>query len=266
MRLHEAMTRQHADQLRFDARRYHRRGERVLTWSDMGTMSSGRRPISGRRPHLRGFTLIELLVLILIIAILVAILSPVLSSVRMSGEGLKCMSNVKQLQFAWLRYAEDNRMRLVSPGGWALGNFTNPSGPDNTDLKLLRDGLLFKYVEETGVYKCPGDNSVNVRSYAVNNHMGGLSFDGAGRVFRNLNLIRRPHQFFVFVDEALSTINDSLFRVDVAPASTASDNPAKYHNQASRFSFADGRAEGHTWTKRVPEDKQWLKQHTSPVR
>ncbi len=50
----------------------------------------------------RGFTLIELLVVIAIIAVLMAILMPSLNRAREQGKRASCLSNLKQLQMAWI--------------------------------------------------------------------------------------------------------------------------------------------------------------------
>jgi len=49
-----------------------------------------------------GFTLIELLVVIAIIAVLMAILMPALNRAREQGKRAACLSNLKQLQLAWV--------------------------------------------------------------------------------------------------------------------------------------------------------------------
>ena len=54
-----------------------------------------------------GFTLIELLVVIAIIAILAAILFPVFAQARESARQTTCVSNTKQLMFAFTMYASD---------------------------------------------------------------------------------------------------------------------------------------------------------------
>jgi prepilin-type N-terminal cleavage/methylation domain-containing protein/prepilin-type processing-associated H-X9-DG protein len=54
-----------------------------------------------------GFTLIELLVVIAIIAILAAILFPVFARAREKARQTSCLSNIKQLELAWLQYATD---------------------------------------------------------------------------------------------------------------------------------------------------------------
>jgi prepilin-type N-terminal cleavage/methylation domain-containing protein len=178
------------------------------------------------------FTLIELLVVIAIIAILAGMLLPALSRSKAAAQGIKCINHVKQLRLAWRLYADDFESKLVpaggpTNGGWCAGWYTNPPGLDNTNVLLLRNSLLGSYTACTAIYKCPSDKSVNVRSYSMNNLMSGTSFDGFGVVFRKEAEITRSSQFFVFIDEDRSTINDSLFRVDMSNDELASDAPAR---------------------------------------
>ena len=66
-----------------------------------------------RRPPETGFTLIELLVVIAIIAILASLLLPSLSRSKARAHAIICMSNLRQLQLAWILYTEDHDGNFV---------------------------------------------------------------------------------------------------------------------------------------------------------
>ncbi|MBV6459228.1 MAG: hypothetical protein HONBIEJF_02373 [Fimbriimonadaceae bacterium] len=68
----------------------------------------------------RAFTLIELLVVIAIIAILAAILFPVFSQAKVASKKTASVSNLRQIGFAIMMYAEDNSgyPQHSSPSWW----------------------------------------------------------------------------------------------------------------------------------------------------
>ena len=119
-----------------------------------------------------GFTLIELLVVVAIIAILAGLLLPALTRAKLKAHGVACMSNLRQLQLAWVLYADDNQQRVVSSGyrnpveptAWVNGwEDFDPSNRDNWDESTLKDphrARFAPYLQTTGVYKCPADRSM----------------------------------------------------------------------------------------------------------
>lgn len=108
----------------------------------------------------KGFTLTELLVVISIIGLLLSILSPCLRKVRMIAQSANCMSNIKQLGYAFLLYGED------------YNGYTMPSAMQQTKLywwgKILLDkidhkaGFVWPYLKSElapkSVYECPSQS------------------------------------------------------------------------------------------------------------
>lgn len=100
-----------------------------------------------------GFTLIELLVVITIVAILASVMLPVYSKVQSAGMSAKCISNLRQVGGAFLRYAADHDGELPSTdaGGGMIWTYTLGRG------KYLTPGVGPKGEESygVGVWTCP---------------------------------------------------------------------------------------------------------------
>jgi prepilin-type N-terminal cleavage/methylation domain-containing protein len=241
--------------------------------------------MSGFNPHTdmnarkrrSAFTLIELLVVIVIIAILAALLLPTLAGAKAKAQGIKCQSNLRELQLAWFLYASDNSDKLarnipsdIGNGGyattgtqgnaqpgeqyacWVLGDASNP------DTNLITHGLLYPYVGGIGCYKCPADvktcsdGQPTLRSYAANSQMDGyppwannqVNFLKQTQIGTSLS----PAMAFVFLEDNPNDINDGYWCQDLSKPGQWINCPAGYHIHACSFSFADGHAEIRKWT------------------
>jgi prepilin-type N-terminal cleavage/methylation domain-containing protein len=200
----------------------------------------------------QGFTLVELLVVIAIIAILASLLVPALNKAKTKAQGIQCLSNLRQLGFAWVLYTHEHN-DLVPPNQlvpgpmyelkWVVGFLTLDLGdngmrgtdnPDNTNTVYLMNSLLSPYgANSLGVWKCPADKSLStiggkryphVRTVSMNNWVG--DYDPKGELiftpwtlgFRVAKKVTdmvdpSPTKTYVMLDERDDSINDGYFLV-----------------------------------------------------
>lgn len=178
----------------------------------------------------RAFSLIELLVSISLIAILISILLPSLAGARQAGRAARCLSNLRQLGFAWQMYAaahDDRAMPLaytsladVGTGDsiYWWGSAGNISG--HVDHAA---GFIAPYLDaslaESSVFECPsqpwetyrpqGAAQTITSTYGYNGYYlspsrtPGWSMSIGHRPWRRIADILQPCDLFVFADTLL---------------------------------------------------------------
>jgi prepilin-type N-terminal cleavage/methylation domain-containing protein/prepilin-type processing-associated H-X9-DG protein len=105
----------------------------------------------------RALTLIELLVVIAIIAILAAILFPVFASAKAAAKRTSALSNLKQIDLAWLMYGDDHDDTLMRA---RIGSTNEPKvfywwGSFDGSVLREEEGLLYPYTKGKGIQADP---------------------------------------------------------------------------------------------------------------
>ena len=200
-------------------------------------------------PARNGFTLIELLVVIAIIAILAAILFPVFARARETARQTACRSNLRQLGTAVQMYVQDYDGQYfqhwyLSPTYW-FGRVDSSTTPPTV---YRQEGLLYPYIKNTDIQKCPSFTGIAVYSGATAGYGYNVAYltSGFGQAGVSEAAIDKPASCAVFADSANYHAPSGTVRETLTiwpPSSTITYNFAVVqfrHNGTGNVLYADG--------------------------
>ncbi len=220
------------------------------------------------------FTLLEALVVTFVL-MLIAIIFFLRVQPAHVGGGASCFSNLRQMSIGWVMYCSDYNNNLPCSAGlvnlrtnaWAYGNAQTlpqdtdrygqfePGILDATNLDAIQRGSMFPYMRNPALYRCVLDGRTvdgvpYVRSYSMNNWMNGQSpaawmpgLNTSNRVYQKSSDLPAPAHLFVFMDEDLASVNDTMFVVAPDAGTGMNSIPTRIHLGAYVLGFADGHVE-----------------------
>jgi prepilin-type N-terminal cleavage/methylation domain-containing protein/prepilin-type processing-associated H-X9-DG protein len=183
-------------------------------------------PHRGASRRRAAFTLIELLVVIAIMAILMALLLPSLRRAREQANGVKCLSNLRQLGMAFILYTNDYKRfprpavasPMDTPEDWFYW--------DQLRAPQRDFGGIVPYLGRPmnpEIFRCPSDECMNhpvlpeyCYSYSVNGnicvwkHHPTIPPMDNSRTLRPTQIVL-PSQKILIIDESIQTIDDGCW-------------------------------------------------------
>jgi len=230
----------------------------------------------------------DTIVTILCVAVVLLLLGAVGAGGREQSKRIVCMTNVRKLMTAWHNYADDNDDKLVNGQagfnvdgeknwiGKCWDQFQIPGGErmaPEAQASAIKDGALWPYVGELGLYACPNGEHNDKVTYIIMDGMNGrprtgTSSNGQPRVgpdgsylwVKKRTQITKPASRIAFIDLGWP-VPDSFAVHWQTSTYRWWDNPPSRHNGGTVLSFADGHVVHHKWTG--AETIRWGQEHAN---
>jgi len=238
----------------------------------------------------KGLTRIDLVVVLACAVFILANVPIILAGGRQHAKRDVCMANLRALVSAWDMYTDDNKGKIppgdvyyswmfpTSAGGPQLAwrewphPFPHPMPPSIASnysaaypygqitaeawKHSIAEGLLWNYVKDFDIYKCPIGRAGDLVTYSMSQSM--LTYPYAGgpgstsRMITNKSQIAHPALRLVFLDTGWAKQGAFFLSYDGtsdgAPKGSWGDWPPMIHNGGTTFAFADGHTIYKKWT------------------
>jgi len=207
--------------------------------------------------QLKRFTLIELLIVIAVLGIIISLLQPAIVKTLALANTTTCMAQERQLMIGINLFAEDkegffpspeDRVTKSNPNSWIDDYLGSPYA--NT-AKAIEGGVLFPYVGDVNLYRCPEDERHAV-TYQMSMFVGGTSTSSFNTT--TIHKVNVPQNKLVFVEEdCWRTVSAGAWGIFVSTSKPETnlgswwDDVANWHSKGMNVTFVDGHSEHWEW-------------------
>jgi prepilin-type processing-associated H-X9-DG protein len=243
----------------------------------------------------KGLTRADVIISAACLVLLVVNIQAISAGGRERSKREVCMANLRALTAAWQMFAGDNDGKIPSadiwyswscgfPGGpvpgWYEWPHLWPHGTQNCNIMQnapstpypykvedwqhsIAEGLLWKYVKDYKLYRCPVSDANQYVTYTMAHSMNTWPNTGGSGAptITNINQITQPAERVVFIDEGAAG-QGAFFISYIADPIQWGDYPPMRHGIGTTFSFADGHVIYRKWTDPhtlayTPTDFSW---------
>ena len=235
----------------------------------------------------RAFTIVELLAVVAIIAVIISLLLIAIPQVQRQSRSTLCLSNQRQLNFAYQAYASDNGGQFMSPqtgssgavpdNEWLWVRSSNLSVGQGESVYHLERGAMWSYAGEVReVYKSPfdpfpdpmesqmnvqvGDQRTRVRTYALSTFLGQMEFPEGTWGQRHERERNKGSKMGNPAETILTVLeydhrghNMGGFAIDLQGSGVWTDKIAAWHPGVWNFSMLDGSTLSHRYAATVEQ-------------